>query len=71
MIRLVPRAAPSAAWSYLAPVLAVALTVLVGFVLFALMGYDPLRNPLPFLHLAAHSALRSWRSWWSRRRRWC
>ncbi len=42
MIRLVPRAEPSAAWSYLAPVLAVALTILAGFLLFALMGYDPL-----------------------------
>ena len=42
MIRLkIPRAEPSAAWSYLAPVLAVALTVLAGFLLFALMGYDP------------------------------
>ena len=41
MIRLVPRAEPSAAWSYLAPVLAVALTILAGFLLFALMGYDP------------------------------
>ncbi|MGI9499736.1 MAG: ABC transporter permease [Geminicoccaceae bacterium] len=44
MIRLVPRAEPSAAWSYLAPVLAVALTVIAGFVLFALMGYDPLET---------------------------
>ena len=41
MIRLVPRSEPSAAWSYLAPVLAVALTILAGFLLFALMGYDP------------------------------
>ncbi len=41
MIRLVPRAEPSAAWSYLAPVLAVVLTILAGFLLFALMGYDP------------------------------
>ena len=41
MIRLVPRAEPSAAWSYLAPVLAVALTIFAGFLLFALMGYDP------------------------------
>jgi simple sugar transport system permease protein len=41
MIRLVPRSAPSAAWSYLAPVFAVALTVAAGFVLFAIMGYDP------------------------------
>ncbi|MDH3663690.1 MAG: ABC transporter permease, partial [Alphaproteobacteria bacterium] len=44
MIRLVLRDAPSPAWSYLAPVLAVVLTVLSGFVLFALMGYDPLET---------------------------
>lgn len=44
MIRLVPRAKPSAAWSYLAPLLAVALTVLAGFLLFALMGYDPVET---------------------------
>ncbi len=41
MIRLVPRETPSARWSYLAPVLAVLATVAAGFVLFALIGYDP------------------------------
>ncbi|MEZ5931486.1 MAG: ABC transporter permease [Alphaproteobacteria bacterium] len=44
MIRLVPRSEPSAAWTYLAPVFAVALTVAAGFVLFALMGYDPVET---------------------------
>ncbi|MGI9503835.1 MAG: ABC transporter permease [Geminicoccaceae bacterium] len=44
MIALIPREEPSAAWSYLAPVVAVALTVAAGFVLFALMGYDPVET---------------------------
>ena len=42
MLRIVPRGEPSRAWVYLTPVLAVALTVIAGFVLFALMGHDPL-----------------------------
>ncbi len=44
MIALIPREEPSALWGYLAPVIAVALTVLAGFLLFALMGYDPLET---------------------------
>ena len=44
MIALIPREEPSATWSYLAPVVAVALTVVAGFVLFALMGYDPIET---------------------------
>ena len=41
-LRIEPRAEPSRAMTLVTPVIAVALTVLVGFVLFALMGYDPL-----------------------------
>jgi len=41
MIALIPREQPSRIWSYLAPVLAVALTLIAGVILFALMGYDP------------------------------
>ena len=44
MIALAAREKPSAVWSYLAPVLAVALTVLAGAILFALMGYDPIET---------------------------
>ncbi len=44
MMRLVPRDAPAVHWTYLTPVLAVALTIAAGFVLFALMGYDPLET---------------------------
>ena len=42
MIALVPREEPSQFWSYLAPVFAVLATIVAGFLLFALMGYDPL-----------------------------
>ncbi len=42
MLSIVPRGEPSRAWVYLTPVLAVALTVIAGFVLFGLMGHDPL-----------------------------
>ncbi|MGI9436838.1 MAG: ABC transporter permease [Geminicoccaceae bacterium] len=41
MIKLVPRGAPAKHLSYLTPVLAVVLTIAAGFVLFALMGYNP------------------------------
>ncbi len=44
MMRLVPRDVPARHWTYLTPVLAVALTIVAGFVLFALMGYDPLET---------------------------
>ena len=41
MIALVPREKPSLVWSYLAPILAVVLTLIAGIILFAFMGYDP------------------------------
>ncbi len=40
-MRLVPRDVHARHWVYLTPVLAVGLTIIAGFVLFALMGYDP------------------------------
>ena len=43
MIRLVPRAQPSRAMSLASPLVALALTVLVGVVLFAALGKDPLK----------------------------
>ncbi|MGZ9811947.1 ABC transporter permease [Pseudoroseicyclus sp. H15] len=42
MIRLERRPQPSDAWSYATPVLAVVLTMIVGGLLFAAMGKDPL-----------------------------
>jgi ABC-type uncharacterized transport system permease subunit len=43
-LRLVPRAAPSAPLRWLSPLIAIALTLLVGLLLFALMGQDPLQG---------------------------
>ncbi|MEY5100156.1 MAG: hypothetical protein RJA36_2875 [Pseudomonadota bacterium] len=44
MPRLELRAQPSAWWRYASPLLALGLTVLVGVMLFALLGKDPLRG---------------------------
>jgi len=42
MIRLIKRPTPSRAWAWATPLLAVALTMLAGGALFALLGKDPL-----------------------------
>jgi len=44
MLRLEPRPAPSRAWTWASPLLALAITVLIGVVLFALLGKDPVRG---------------------------
>jgi len=44
MLRLEARPAPSRAMSLLSPVLALAITVVAGLVLFALLGKDPVRG---------------------------
>ena len=41
MIRSEPRALPSASWTWAAPLLALAITVLLGVMLFTAMGKDP------------------------------
>ncbi len=43
MLRLEPRPRPSRAHAYLAPVVAVLLTLVVGAAIFAALGFDPLR----------------------------
>lgn len=43
MLRLVPRREPSRLFQYLTPLLALGLTLLAGFVMFAMLGKDPLR----------------------------
>lgn len=48
MIRLAPREMPAKHLTYLSPVLAVLLTVFSGFLLFALMGYDPVETLYQF-----------------------
>lgn len=44
MLRVELRAQPSKVWSYASPLLALALTVLIGMALFLLLGKDPLRG---------------------------
>ena len=42
-LRLVPRAQPSRAMLFVAPIIAILLTLLVGLAVFAWLGQDPLR----------------------------
>jgi general nucleoside transport system permease protein len=44
MLRLEVRPQPSARWGYASPLLALAITVVVGVMLFALLGKDPVRG---------------------------
>lgn len=44
MLRVEMRAQPSVGWRYASPLLALAITVLVGVSLFALLGKDPLKG---------------------------
>ena len=44
MWRLEPRPAPSRVWTWASPLLALAITVLIGVILFSAMGKDPVRG---------------------------
>ena len=44
MLRLEARPQPSARWGYASPLLALAITVIVGVILFVLLGKDPVRG---------------------------
>jgi simple sugar transport system permease protein len=44
MLRLEARPQPSVRWGYASPLLALAITVLIGVVLFVLLGKDPVRG---------------------------
>ena len=44
MLRLEPRAQPSNLWRYASPLLALAITVVLGVVLFVALGKDPVRG---------------------------
>lgn len=44
MLRLEARTQPSGAWSYASPLLAIAITVLLGVLLFVALGKDPVRG---------------------------
>lgn len=55
MLKLEPRPQPSSAWSYGSPLLALALTVVIGVLLFMALGKDPVRG----LHVFFVEPLRS------------
>ncbi|MFN4102757.1 MAG: ABC transporter permease [Tepidimonas sp.] len=59
MLRLEIRPQPSAAWSYASPLLAVALTVLIGMALFAALGKDPVAGLRVFFWEPVRNA-RAW-----------
>ena len=44
MLRLEPRAQASSLWTYASPLLAIALTVSLGVLLFVALGKDPVRG---------------------------
>jgi ABC-type uncharacterized transport system permease subunit len=44
MLRLEPRPAPSRAWTWGSPLLALLITVLIGVIMFAVLGKDPVRG---------------------------
>ncbi|MEY4316235.1 MAG: hypothetical protein RI902_43 [Pseudomonadota bacterium] len=44
MLRLEPRAQPSVVWRYASPVLALGITVLIGVILFVVLGKDPVKG---------------------------
>ncbi len=44
MLRLEPRAQPSRLWRYASPLLALAITVVLGVILFVALGKDPVRG---------------------------
>ena len=44
MLRLEPRAQPSVVWRYASPVLALGITVLIGVLLFVVLGKDPVKG---------------------------
>ena len=48
MLRLEPRAQPSQLWRYASPLLALAITVVLGVILFMALGKDPVRGLLVF-----------------------
>ena len=41
MLRLEPRPAPSRAWTWGSPLLALTITVVIGVIMFAVLGKDP------------------------------
>ncbi|PIW10201.1 MAG: sugar ABC transporter permease, partial [Comamonadaceae bacterium CG17_big_fil_post_rev_8_21_14_2_50_60_13] len=56
MPRLEARAEPSALWTYVSPLLALVLTVLLGTLMFAALGKDPVKGLSMFFWLPISSA---------------
>jgi len=56
MLKLEGRAEPSALWTYASPVLALVLTVLLGALMFAALGKDPVKGLSMFFWLPVNSA---------------
>jgi len=55
MLKLEARPEPSAVWTYASPLLALAVTVLIGTLMFAALGKDPLRGLQMFFWLPINS----------------
>ena len=55
MLKLEARAEPSGLWTYASPLLALLVTVLVGALMFTLLGKDPLRGLQMFFWLPINS----------------
>ena len=58
-IAMTPRTEPARALSWISPLIALALTVLTGFCLFAALGQDPIRA-LGIFFIAPLDSLRGW-----------
>mgnify|MGYP000034079953 CR=1 FL=1 len=57
MLRLEPRAQPSKLWRYASPLLALAITVVLGVILFVALGKDPVRGLGVFFWVPIKSVL--------------
>ena len=55
MLKLEPRPQPSGVWTYASPLLALAITVLIGTLMFAALGKDPLKGLQMFFWLPINS----------------
>ena len=68
MLKLEPRPEPSRLWTYASPLLALLITVVIGTLLFAAIGKDPVRG-LQVFFWEPSSRLTRWVSLWSKPRR--
>ncbi len=59
MLRLEVRPQPSKGWGYASPLLALAITVVIGVILFAVLGKDPVRGRRCFSGSRSRARMRS------------